>query len=123
MLRISYLMAILTLGSLCVFAADTSHQVDLKADQLFQSMSRALASQSSIEAQAHATARMRGNGILQEMSTTYSIAIERPNKLAIRNDTRYLGSTVITDGTTLTRYNLSDNTYKAESAPAELESV
>lgn len=105
------------------FAADNSAQIDSKADQLLQGMSRALAAPPRLQVQAYALARMQTRGMLQDMSTTCNIALERPNKLAVRSDSQYLGGTVITDGTTLTRYNMARNTFKSEPAPPELQPV
>ena len=111
----------------CVVAspcfAEANAQIDQKADQLLQEMSRSLAAPSSLQVEAHAIARMQMKGMFQEMSTSYSIALARPNRLAVRSDSSYLGSTIVTDGTTLTRYNTSNKTYKSELAPPELQPV
>jgi peroxiredoxin len=99
----------------------TASQIDPRAEKLLREMSRNLSSTQRLQATAHAVSRMEMHGMLQEMSTTYSIAVERPDKLAVRSDSSFLGSTIVTDGTTLTRYNVSQKTYKSEPAPPDLQ--
>ncbi|MEI6150077.1 MAG: DUF2092 domain-containing protein, partial [bacterium] len=60
-------------------------------------------------------------GMKQEITTTYSFAMERPNKLALRHVRGLAGNTIICDGKQLVTLASALNRYEQQDAPKDFE--
>lgn len=60
-------------------------------------------------------------GMRQELSASYALAVERPNRVALRHLKGMAGNTVVCNGKTLTTYSAMMNRYEEREAPKSLE--
>lgn len=69
------------------------------------------------------TVNMVSTGFKQQMQSTYELAVERPDKIAILHKGGLPGASVASNKTTLTVYNPYLNTYIEKASPGSVEAV
>jgi hypothetical protein len=62
-------------------------------------------------------------GMKQEITTSYSFAMERPNKLALRHVRGLAGNTIVGDGKQLVTFANALNRYQQQDSPKEFETL
>lgn len=97
--------------------------VDPKADAVMRALANHLASAKTISVSVNALLRMTARGMNNEMASTYDVAVERPDKIAIIQKDGMFGVSAASDGTTLTVYNSMMKSYTAKPAPKTVDEI
>lgn len=100
----------------------TQVNVDPKADQVLREMCDVLRNAESFSANMQSITKVSSAGMRQETFSTQSIAVERPNKIAIETK-EGMGGTLISDGKQLLVHFPMMGKYAIEDAPQSLEKL
>ncbi len=126
--KISYLLTVLVLSLLLIHNMLTafenkSDSIDPKAGQVIKKALNYLSGLSSFRTEIDMNIKIEAQGMKQEMAVKYSIALQRPNKLAMILKSGMLGSTVVCDGKDVYSYVPMTKKYTKEKAPESLNDL
>ena len=103
--------------------ASTRRIVAPEIQRALDVMGRALAAEASLSVTARTSRRLEAEGFLQEVTTDYRVAAERPNRLSLRCVRGVYGDTTVSDGKTVFVYEPAHGHYFRRDAPADLDGV
>ena len=126
--KISSLLTVLVLSLLLVHNVLTAsenkpYSIDPKADQVIKKALKYISGLSSFRTEVDMNIKIEAQGMKQEMALKYSIALQRPNKLAMILKSGMLGSTLVCDGKDVYSYVPMTKKYTKEKAPESLNDL
>lgn len=105
--------ALSSYGGPIVNAQETPKEpvMDARADEVIDGLSRYMASLRSLRAETEMRFVMTSAGMSQKVVSSFTLAMERPNKVALRLTKGTAGTTICSDGRELRTYVLASNQY------------
>ena len=121
---VSLLLFLLVPGHL-TFAQtkEDQREIDPRAERVIEHVSQYYCALKSLQAEASTSVTVQAEGIKHEMSATYNIAMQRPNKFLMDLTSGMMGMTIVCDGTHVYTFMPMMNKYTVEDAPADLDSL
>ena len=104
-------------------AAKPGPAIDPKAEQLIRQMSDYLGGCKNMRLDLTSVTKMRGEGMYQEFVSKFTVAIQRPDKLAMILKSGMMGATVVSDGKNSTIYFPMMRRYMIKPAPDKIEAL
>jgi len=98
-------------------------QIDAKAKQTIRHMCDYLASFKSARSKCRSTMKMEAEGMNTSMDSLFDIAMERPNRFAIRLEQGMTGMTMVSNGKKLYTYMPMMKRYTEQDAPNTIDST
>jgi len=98
-------------------------RIDPKADEVVREVGEFYAGLESLRVGVTTVVRVEAEGVRTEMTSTQSVAMRRPDRLAIRLTKGMMGATVVCDGKVLYRYQPLMRKYTATAAPKNLDEL
>jgi hypothetical protein len=98
-------------------------KIDPTAEKVLKALADHIHGQKSFRCEVVLLMISEMEGMKQEITTTYSFAMERPNKLALRHVRGLAGNTVVCDGKQLVTFASALNRYEQQDAPKEFEKL
>lgn len=105
------------------WSQDAIASIQPEADEVLREVSTYLLSLDSFSSDLSVVMNMEAEGLKQEMSTAYTLAVRRPNKLALTLLKGMMGVSVVSDGTSLYSYMPAVKRYVVEKAPETLSDI
>jgi peroxiredoxin/outer membrane lipoprotein-sorting protein len=102
-------------------AEDAGPPVDAPAKPVLEQFARTLRGFETLQFVMHQEMNTRMEGMRQQMSSRFEVAVERPNRFAIRLTQGMMGTTVVSNGEKLYTYMPMMGRYQVDEAPASLE--
>ena len=90
--------------------------VEPEAERAIRAFADALQGADRLQLNIASVVEMTGDGMRQKFETTYSVAMERPNKAAIRLLKGMMGGTLVSDGERIVAYMPMIQRYKVDEA-------
>ncbi len=94
-----------------------------KADQILRQASEYISGLKSFTAELDMIMNVEAQGMKQEMTSNYSLALQRPNKLAVIMNSGMLGGTLVCDGKNVYTYTPMTRSFTTEKAPESLRDL
>jgi peroxiredoxin len=103
---------------------DDAKKFEPKAQEVLQSLTDFYKNAKSFRADIVTTVNIKGSPLPAEASSaTLSLAVERPNKLLLKNKMESLQFVITSDGKQLTTYLSNQQKYSVQDAPADLDAL
>jgi thiol-disulfide isomerase/thioredoxin len=102
---------------------DAQPPIDPKAQALLRQSAEFYAGLKSFTAEATSALQMQMQGLKQEMRSEYSVAMQRPNRLAIVLNSGMMGATTVSDGNRLYSHIPMLQKYTEKNAPESLDEL
>lgn len=97
--------------------------IDEKTEKVLRDLSAFYKSLKSVSMTMSSEMAVEAPGKQNQMTSTFSVIFERPNKIAMKLQSGKLGGTMVSDGTNLSLYSPIVNQYIKASAPPSLAAV
>lgn len=105
-------------------AADApGSRINESAEKALRGLAAAMQAAKTLSCELTLVTTTESEGVKQEVSTTYTLAAEKPNKLALRHKTGREGNTVVSDGEKMFVYIGPTRLYDQKPAPASLDDL
>ncbi len=102
---------------------ETAPQIDPKVEQLVQQVGKLLQQADRLSVNLTMAFHTEMPGMKQEIAMEYSLAWDRPNKLALSLKSGLIGGTIVSDGTKLYTYSPIRKRYTETAAPKDLSEM
>jgi thiol-disulfide isomerase/thioredoxin len=109
----------------CLIAEEAVPLIDPAAEALLKRVGEFYNASASFSCDVEYRIHTEMPGLKQDIFCVFSIALERPNKLAVRfkEGNAALGMTLVSDGEKVHKYSPATNRYNSSDAPATLEAL
>ena len=115
---------LLSLPITMLAAEQEGDKIDPKADEIIREAANYLRDLKTFRVEISMDAHVTMEGMSQQMNSQYSIAMQRPNKLAMVLKQGMMGATIVSDGDKLYTYMpMMQNKYTVEDAPENLGEI
>ncbi|MFB3787283.1 MAG: DUF2092 domain-containing protein [bacterium] len=104
-------------------AEEAAGAMDPKVDEVVKQLSSFLAGLKNYSVNVDITVLVEAQGMKQEMVTKQSLALQRPDKMAMVLKDGMMGGTVVSDGKNLYRYIPMLQAYTVEDAPESIDAL
>ncbi len=112
----------LIFGGLSALAEEPT-KIDPKAEEVMRQVSEYFSGLNSFSVDVAVTMKVQARGMKQEMTSEYTVAMRRPNLLAIVLKSGIMGATMVCDGESVHSYLPMMKKYTVTEAPATLEAL
>lgn len=102
---------------------EAAGSMDPKVDAILKQMSSYYAGLKTFSVNVDITLLVEAQGMKQEMVTTQTLALQRPDKMAMVLKNGMMGGTVVSDGKTVSRYIPMLQAYTVTDAPAAIDEL
>lgn len=97
--------------------------LDSKANQVIQQASKYISGLKSFRTEIDMIMKIEAEGMKQEMTSKYSLALQKPNKFAMVLNSGMFGGTIVCDGKDVFSYTPMIKKYTKEKAPESLSNL